>query len=580
MKGYNMSDFEIERKTVIEIADDKKISETDISEKIISIVQNAVNAFELFYSEYMRFIDNDETNTDKILKCLNNVRIYKKIISLSNNIINENSIQPNSDKVDDFSENNFKEQINCIQVSINEIRKKYQKIFNDSVDIEDEEEYQRVQRETRQKIKAYKALNEFCTELYKIIENHIPIKFTANQSTEDIQEEKIIDIVTLPELPTEQVFTDSNLGIVNLNIPDFYTGFKPISFTYDNKKYIVSNWKKVYTKFIGILYGDSNFTRILRSYIGKSVSSKTHNHPDFADKKLSEIMRVPFKVENDFFIETNFSTSDIIRKIKGVMLMCNISTESLIIEYDVPKKYKNAEKENTSDEAIQTESVAENPASVHEEVEKSDIEHCIVDILKNNENNIYYQDGFSSYTVKKLLPSEYADTVTTDEIENVLGTNEYIKEIESNYYVYDRNAEKSLPKTSVKTESVSVEEIAVEITEDLSEQKTVSVGNRNITLVMNNRSYMVYDYADALVKICEFVIRLKSFRMAHIAKSDIKLKGIPVFYRNPVPVADYKKLSNGLQLVPVKSFDDVDEITQKLVDYCCIDRNMIILKDE
>lgn len=457
------------------------VNEINISEKIISIVQKAVNAFEVFRLEYMAFIDSDETDVDKILNCLNNVRFYKKVISLSESIIQKNDIKPNGNEIFDFFGNNFKGEIKGIQVSINEIRKKYLKIFNDSVDIEDEDEYQRIQRETRQKIKTYKAMNEFCVGLCDIIENYNPIILKPNQQI-DIEQEQVTNVE--PELSTKPTAEYVDKKIVNLDIPDFYKGFKPTYFTYNNQKYAINNWKKVYIKFIDILYSNINFTHILRSYIGKSVSSKTHNHPDFADKKLSEIMRVPFKIANDFFMETNFSTSDIIRKIKSIMLICNISADSFLIEYDVPMKYKEVEEENAVDKCVQVEFVIENSVPIHKK--------------------------------EAVLP------------ENVRQSHE----------------------------------------------------NKNITLVMNNREYMIYDCTDALIKICEFLIRLEPFKMARITKFNIKLKGILVFYRSHIPVADYKKLSNGLQLMPVKSFEEVNEITGKLVDYCGIDRNMIILKDE
>ncbi len=557
-------------------ADYKEINETAISEKIISIVQNAVNAFEMFHLEYIGFVDNDEAEADKVLDCLNNVRLYKKIISLSDEIVKKNNIQPDGHKIADFSKNDLIKELKDVQSSINVIQKKYREIFNASVDIEDEDEYQRVQKEVRQKRKAYKELNEFCIGLCEIIENYTPINFIATaviDKQSDERKEEILDSVSNLELSTEPIATDNNIEALDFNNPDAYTGFKPMFFIYDNKRYNVNSWKQLYIRFVSILYNNSTFAQILRKYIGVSFSNRTSNHPDFADRKLSEIMRTPSKIGNNFFMETNLSTRDIIKKIKSVMLICNISTDSIMIEYDVPKKYKTIEEKKTVDESS---------VSINEKSEILDIEQCIVDILKNNQNNIYYQDGFNSYMIKRLLPPEYADTVTIDEIEYILSINKYIKEIESNYYVYNKNIKESLSEIPTNTESVPNQDNITETVANLSTSKTIhkSASNQNITLVINNRNYMVYDCSDALIKICEFLIRAKPFKMAYIEEFNIKHNNTPVFYRHFVPVPDYKKLSNNLQLMTVKRFSDVDEITEKLIDYCNIDRNMIILKNE
>lgn len=683
MKGYNMSDY-------------KNINETNIFEKIVAIVQNAVNAFEIFQSEYTGFIDNEKADANVVIDCLNNVRMYKKIVSLSDGIIRKNNIRLNDDKISVFSKSNLLKELKDIQLSAGEIQEKYQKIFNESVDIEDEDEYQRVQREARQKRKIFKELNEFCIGLCEIIENYTPINFTdtTNQSIEDIKEEQVNDVTSNPDLPLEQPVSLSNIvKIVDFNNPNAYTGFKPTYFTYGNKRYDAGSWKKVYTKFIGILYSNSNFTQILRSYIGESFSSKKSNHPDFADTKLVKTMRVPYKIGKDFFIETNFSTSDIIKRLKSIMLICNIRPDSLRIEYtekpettepDTPMEFS-----ETIAEEVKPKTYTETPAVVHEETrpsatvsvtqnkpdenkklniasskpfvledavisllsseditvqeqrgynnglnkeslqmlikkfynqnvetydiamvllknpacksvgmacyivnkdmlsdnkpeeiqivepkktestdygnfssvekESSDIEQCIVEILKSNKDNVYYQDGFDSYMIKNLMPHEYANTVTLDKIEDILNTSKHIKKIEDDYFIYNEDAE---------------------INNISAETAPVYTDDKNITLILNNKEYTSYDYTDALVQICEFVIRSKPFKMAYIGSSKITLNGKPVFYRCPAPVEDYKRLSNGLQLMRVKCCSDVMEVAEKVIEYCHIDRNLVRIKSE
>ena len=113
-----------------------------------------------------------------------------------------------------------------------------------------------------------------------------------------------------------------------------------------------------------------------------------------------------------------------------------------------------------------------------------------------------------------------------------------------------------------------------------SENTVPNESNSNaghIVLNINGTIIRAYDYSDAIIKVCEFAINCRPFRMARIAGYGLSINGQGVFYRKSVPVDGYNKLTNGLQVMSVDTLSELQLITAEVKKYCQIDDDMITI---
>lgn len=182
----------------------------------------------------------------------------------------------------------------------------------------------------------------------------------------------------------------------------------------------------------------------------------------------------------------------------------------------------------------------------------------IINIIRENKDNIQYEYGFGTYEVKTLLCQKGFTDVSEEEIETLMSESPKLREVEEGYYLL-----------SDEKEEIKIVENVPEKSEEINTEKG------NIILKLNGKFVTAYDYSDALNKICEFAINCKPFKMARIELQTIRLHGNSVFYRNVVPVNGCNKLSDGLQVISVGTLSDLQEITSQIKKYCQIDDNMI-----
>jgi len=176
----------------------------------------------------------------------------------------------------------------------------------------------------------------------------------------------------------------------------------------------------------------------------------------------------------------------------------------------------------------------------------------ILEIIKENSDNLQYEDGFGTYEIKTLLARKGIIDASEEQIEILMSECSELKEIEEGYYIpIDPNDGKSENET---TETISRAD--------------------GIFLNINGNIIRAYDYSDALNKICEFAINCKPFKMARIAKQGIQINSNNVFYRKAVPVKGYNKLSNGLQIISINTITELQFITNAVKKYCQIDDNI------
>lgn len=203
----------------------------------------------------------------------------------------------------------------------------------------------------------------------------------------------------------------------------------------------------------------------------------------------------------------------------------------------------------------------------------------IIEVIKENYNNLQYEDGFGAYEVKILLSQKGYTNASEDEIDAFMSKCPELQEIEEGYYTL-AEIEDGTETTAKISDSVENKDegIVPSISAfDSDESQQVDSDARDIVLRLDGNTVRAYDYSDALNRICEFSINCKPFRMARIAGQDLQIHGNRVFYRKSVPVDGYSKLSNGSQLITIATLSDLQVITAEIKKYCQIDDDMIAI---
>ena len=208
----------------------------------------------------------------------------------------------------------------------------------------------------------------------------------------------------------------------------------------------------------------------------------------------------------------------------------------------------------------------------------------IVAVIRENYDNLQYEDGFGAYEVKTLLSQKGYTDLSEDEIEALMSNCTQLREIEDGYYTLAEVEDTTETTVDVsdsienKSEAIVDEVVESPITTSVpDEPQQVDTDTRRIVLRLNGNVIRAYDYSDALNKVCEFSINYKPFRMARIAGQAIQLHGNSEFYRKSVPVDGYNKLSNGLQIITIATLSDLQAITAAVQKYCQIDDDMIAI---
>jgi hypothetical protein len=280
------------------------------------------------------------------------------------------------------------------------------------------------------------------------------------------------------------------------------------------------------------------------------------------------------------------------RTFQSVGKGCYVLNESMIPHKEAePEHIEQSMPEKAEPAKVEIETVQINPAPVTSEVQftntaiiqadESSAEdltiESIIEVIKENSDNLQYEDGFGAYEVKTLLSHKGIKNVSEEQIETLMSECPKLQEIDDGYYALseDDSEYNTIAEPVVVTEDKS--EIVEPMVSDTvpTETQEITADSRHIVLSLNGKVIRAYDYSDALNKVCEFSINCKPFRMARIAGQAIQIHGNSVFYRKAVPVDGYNKLSNGLQIITITTLSDLQMITAAVQKYCQIDDDMI-----
>ena len=166
-------------------------SEEDIESGILGFVQNIVNCYAQGTKDYLTFIYSDQVNVENLLSALDRVRLIQKLLSCANGIIEDRAIKPNSDKVTLFTKESSTQYLGELKADVSDVLKKIQKAYNESLDIDDEEEYHRVQSEIRERRKRFRQYDELLAALLDTVTSYANIATQPHSSAPEVHDTDI-----------------------------------------------------------------------------------------------------------------------------------------------------------------------------------------------------------------------------------------------------------------------------------------------------------------------------------------------------------------------------------------------------
>ena len=116
---------------------------------------------------------------------------------------------------------------------------------------------------------------------------------------------------------------------------DFYASnslayTKPIMISYFGDEYPVNaTWKEAYVKVASCLQED--YPEVFEKLLGKNIYGR--GRIDVGCKRDLSVMISPKKVRKSIYLETNYGATDIVKKIRVLLDMCNVDYENLKIRY-------------------------------------------------------------------------------------------------------------------------------------------------------------------------------------------------------------------------------------------------------
>lgn len=138
-----------------------------------------------------------------------------------------------------------------------------------------------------------------------------------------------------PELVKQREMAVSSAVDTAVNRIDF-TNVQSLAFTqptefsyFGEEQAKVNSWTQLYVQVVNCLLDD--YPGVLHSYINCNIGGR--GRYDFTDETGMSNMTAPKKVQDNFYLETNISATDIAGKIKKLLDLCNVDYENLEVYY-------------------------------------------------------------------------------------------------------------------------------------------------------------------------------------------------------------------------------------------------------
>ena len=170
----------------------------------------------------------------------------------------------------------------------------------------------------------------FVKEHPELLTQATPIKSTQNATPMETK-----PVEPSPELVEyRETSAPSTVGTAAYKID--FTNIQSLAFTqpteysyFEEEQGKVNSWTRLYVQVVKCLMDD--YPDVLRSYINRNIGGQ--GRCDFTDEAGMSSMTTPKKVQDNFYLETNLSTTDIAGKIKKLLDLCNVDCENLEVYY-------------------------------------------------------------------------------------------------------------------------------------------------------------------------------------------------------------------------------------------------------
>lgn len=168
------------------IAELTNCNEEEIEKHFIQFVQNIANGYTKRKKEYLQYISAKNVDINELVATLNRVRLISILYSLSDDIILKNNIISSGTEFMPLSKKALFSSIKDLKDDISNVLKKIQRAYNESLDIDDEEEYYRVQSSIREQRKKFRLYDKICDSYYTAVAEYSPIKINMQNESSEI----------------------------------------------------------------------------------------------------------------------------------------------------------------------------------------------------------------------------------------------------------------------------------------------------------------------------------------------------------------------------------------------------------
>lgn len=347
---YNSERFDYVNDDFKIISELNESNEAEVENGILDFIQNIVNDYKKGKKEYLKFLSSETVDVQELLSVLNKVRLIQKIHTCCGEIIESHNIEPNSEEYTLLTNDELYRHLDDLNKRVNSALINIQREYNELFDIDDGEEYSRVQKR-RKKFRQY---SDLLRSLYDAVNSFVNITAQSEHKSKTSHS------------PSQHLTKYDDVKTINFDTPYIYIKSKPLSFSFYNRKYTVANWTDLYAKFLGLLYNDNNYVDILKNLIGKSLYG---HRIDFANKTLAHRLRRGVRITSDFFAEGNLNAPDLIKHVKRLLELCSIDSSQMIIEYITRNNFTDIseepnEEDNSNDEPTGLETGIESKAEM------------------------------------------------------------------------------------------------------------------------------------------------------------------------------------------------------------------------
>lgn len=123
--------------------------------------------------------------------------------------------------------------------------------------------------------------------------------------------------------------SENEIETVDLSYERLYTFTTPVSFSYFGKETVVASWREVYTSCIAFLLDD--YPSVIMGLRGAPIIG--NGRMDVSDFSSSTLMTSPLKISDDIFVEGNYNSTNLMKRLRALIIMCNVDFKQIQISF-------------------------------------------------------------------------------------------------------------------------------------------------------------------------------------------------------------------------------------------------------